>query len=224
MLLITQNLKRCSRLQNVIWMLLLLQICSLYGQELNRPLRVIIDPGHGGMDSGAIGVNGIQEKDVVLNLALALKHLNDTLGHPLDLFSTRTSDTLISLSGRSKLALALEADIFLSLHCNHSSNPKARGVEVYVYDKPNSNTDAATWLAFQIQERFNKRLGFKSRGVKFANFQVLRETSRQMLSILVELGFLSNSVEIRYFLKVKNTEQMAKQILLYLLRTFYFNS
>ncbi len=199
MLLITQNARLRKKLQNVIWMLLLLQISTIYGQELNRPLRVVIDPGHGGMDSGAIGVNGIQEKEVVLNLALALQHLNATLGHPLDLFFTRSSDTLISLSDRSKLAQALEADIFLSLHCNHSSNPNARGVEVFVYEKTNGNTDAATWLAFQIQERFNKRLGFKSRGVKFSNFQVLRGTSGQMPALLFELGFLSNVDECNYF-------------------------
>ncbi|MFD2825767.1 N-acetylmuramoyl-L-alanine amidase [Leeuwenhoekiella polynyae] len=217
MLLITQNARLRKKLQNVIWMLLL-QISLIFGQELNRPLRVLIDPGHGGMDSGAVGVTGIQEKEVVLNLALALQHLNATLGHPLDLFFTRSSDTLISLSDRSKLARSLQADVFLSLHCNHSDNPKARGVEVYVYDKPNSNTEPATWLAFQIQEDFYKKLGFKSRGVKFDNFQVLRETSGLMPSLLLELGFMSNRDENMYFLLTEFLSSVAILILECLLK------
>ena len=214
MLLITQNARLRKKLQNVIWMILLLQISLICGQELNRPLRVVIDPGHGGMDSGAIGIDGIKEKDVVLNLALAIQNLNTRFQHPLDLYLTRSSDTLISLLDRSKLAKALDADLFMSLHCNHSDNPKARGVEVYVYEKQNSNTDAATWLAYQLQERFNKGLGFKSRGVRFADFHVLRESSNEIPAVLVEMGFLSNFKEAVYFRKHSNITNVSLSILL----------
>ncbi|HAI41082.1 MAG TPA: N-acetylmuramoyl-L-alanine amidase, partial [Maribacter sp.] len=76
-----------------------------------------------GKDAGAIGINGIQEKDVVLSIANAILKLNNDLEKPLDIYLTRYKDTLISLSDRTKLAKALKADLFVSLHCNHSDNP-----------------------------------------------------------------------------------------------------
>ncbi|HAI41081.1 MAG TPA: N-acetylmuramoyl-L-alanine amidase, partial [Maribacter sp.] len=73
-------------------------------------------------------------------------------------------------------------------HCNHSDNPDARGIEVYVAKAMSKYSDNATWLAFQLRDDLNKNLGFESRGVKFANFQVLRETVEYCASILLELG------------------------------------
>ena len=65
---------------------------------------IIIDVGHGGKDAGAIGVNGIKEKDVVMDIATAILRLNNELEKPLDIYLTRYSDTLISLSDRTELA------------------------------------------------------------------------------------------------------------------------
>ena len=111
-----------------------------------------------------------------MNIANAILKLNDVLDTPLDIYLTRYNDTLISLSDRTKLAKALKADLFVSLHCNHSDNPDARGIEVYVANALSKYSDDSTWFAFQVQNALNKGLGFESRGVKFANFQVLRET------------------------------------------------
>jgi len=168
------------------------------GQETSAQKRIIIDVGHGGKDAGAIGINGIQEKDVVLSIANAILKLNNDLEKPLDIYLTRYKDTLISLSDRTKLAKALKADLFVSLHCNHSDNPDARGIEVYVAKAMSKYSDNATWLAFQLRDDLNKNLGFESRGVKFANFQVLRETVEYCASILLELGFMSNEDEARH--------------------------
>ena len=201
-------------LKNVSFMILLLKMCIIFGQETAIQKRILIDVGHGGKDSGAIGINGILEKDVVLNIASAILKLNNKLDKPLDIYLTRYSDTLISLSDRTKLAKALKADLFLSLHCNHSDNPNARGVEVYVTNAESKYSDDSTWFAFQVQAALNKELGYESRGVKFANFQVLRETVDVCTSVLIELGFLSNKDEGNYISNSNNIQLIATAILL----------
>ena len=200
-------------LKNVRFVILLLKMCIIFGQETTAQKRIIIDVGHGGKDAGAIGINGIQEKDVVLSIANAILKLNNDLEKPLDIYLTRYSDTLISLSNRTKLAKALKSDLFVSLHCNHSDNPNARGVEVYVANAISKYSDNATWLAFQLQDDLNKSLGFERRGVKFASFQVLREMTVYCTSVLLELGFLSNLDEAGYFEKPYSCYTLAKIIL-----------
>ncbi|MUU78658.1 N-acetylmuramoyl-L-alanine amidase family protein [Winogradskyella endarachnes] len=201
-------------LKNVSFVFLLLKMCIIFGQETSTQKRIVIDVGHGGKDAGAIGVNGIQEKDVVFNIANAILKLNNESNKPLDIYLTRYTDTLISLSDRTKLAKALNADLFLSLHCNHSDNPNARGIEVYVSEKQSKYLDESTWLAFQFQAAFKKELGFESRGVKFEDFQVLRETVDNCAAVLLELGFLSNGDEANYVLKLKNISTISFAILL----------
>jgi N-acetylmuramoyl-L-alanine amidase len=196
-------------LKNVSFVFLLLKMCFIFGQETSIQKRIVIDVGHGGKDSGAIGINGIQEKDVVLNIALEILSLNENSEPPMDIYLTRYSDTLISLSDRTKLAKALKADLFISLHCNHSENPNARGIEVYVTQTTSQYLMDATWLAFQLQGILSKKLGFESRGVKFANFQVLRETLDYFPAVLLELGFLSNWDESEYYQKQKSIKALA---------------
>ncbi len=186
-------------LKNVSFVFLLLKMCIIFGQETATQKRIVIDVGHGGKDSGAIGVNGIREKDVVMHIAQEILKLNNDLDNRLDIYLTRYNDTLISLADRTKLAKALNVDVFISLHCNHSDNPNARGIEVYVAKAYSQYSKNSTWLAFQFQAAFKKQVGFESRGVKFANFQVLRETVNHCPSVLLELGFLSNWDENHYY-------------------------
>ena len=185
-------------LKNVSFVILLLKMCLIFGQGTAPQKRIVIDVGHGGKDSGAIGINGVPEKDVVLGIALEIIKLNAQLENPLEIYLTRYTDTFISLSDRTKLAKVLRADLFVSLHCNHAENPNARGVEVYVANFTSQYSKDAIWLAFQLQAAFKKKLGLESRGVKFADFQVLRETVDYCPSILLELGFLSNWDEAGY--------------------------
>ncbi|SRX52028.1 N-acetylmuramoyl-L-alanine amidase [Aequorivita sp. CIP111184] len=207
-------------LKNVSFVILLLKMCIIFGQETANQKRIIIDVGHGGKDSGAIGINGIQEKDIVLNVALEILKLNEKSENPMDIYLTRYSDTLISLSDRTKLNKALKTDVFISLHCNHSNNPNARGIEVYVANATSQYSKDATWLAFQLQDAFNKELGFESRGVKFANFQVLRETIDYCPSLLLELGFLSNVDEAVYYQKSELYQSLGLAILESLIKNF----
>ena len=92
--------------------------------------RIVIDAGHGGHDSGTLGPQGIEEKDVVLDVSLRLgKLLKQRLG--ADVIYTRDDDTFIPLETRTAIANKAQADLFISVHANSSSDPSARGVEVY---------------------------------------------------------------------------------------------
>ena len=92
--------------------------------------RIVIDAGHGGHDSGTLGPGGIEEKDVVLDVALRLgKLLHDRLG--AEVVYTRADDTFIPLETRTAIANKAQADLFISVHANSSQDPSARGVEVY---------------------------------------------------------------------------------------------
>jgi len=92
--------------------------------------RIVIDAGHGGHDSGTLGYGGIEEKDVVLDVALRLgKLLHERLG--AEIIYTRSDDTFIPLETRTAIANKAQADLFLSIHANSSRDPSARGVETY---------------------------------------------------------------------------------------------
>ena len=92
--------------------------------------RIVIDAGHGGHDSGTLGPSGLEEKDVVLDVALRLgRMLHDRLG--AEVVYTRADDTFIPLETRTAIANKAQADLFISVHANSSADPSARGVEVY---------------------------------------------------------------------------------------------
>jgi N-acetylmuramoyl-L-alanine amidase len=92
--------------------------------------RIVIDAGHGGHDSGTLGYGGIEEKDVVLDVALRLgKLLHERLG--AEIIYTRSDDTFIPLETRTAIANKSQADLFLSIHANSSRDESARGVETY---------------------------------------------------------------------------------------------
>ncbi|PHR10499.1 MAG: N-acetylmuramoyl-L-alanine amidase [Aequorivita sp.] len=184
--------------------------------QLNQTRKqiIVIDPGHGGKDSGAVGINGIQEKEIVLKIAKQIIELNETaFKDKFEIYLTRYKDTLISLGDRTKLAKSLNTDIFISLHCNHSDNPNARGIEVYVSKKQGKYSRKSILLAYDLQKGLKKNLGFESRGVKFGDFQVLRETVNECPPILLEMGFLSNKYEVNFLKIGKNTFSIASKIL-----------
>ncbi len=142
---------------------------SLGDRSLTRALglkigRIVIDAGHGGHDTGTIGPNGLMEKDLVLDVALRLGRLLETrLG--ADVIYTRDDDTFIPLETRTAIANQHQADLFISIHANSSSDPDARGVETY-YLNFTSNPDALEVAArenavsqrsiFQLQDLVKK--------------------------------------------------------------------
>ena len=102
-----------------------------------RPFRVVIDPGHGGHNMGAVGPYGVHEKYVTLIIASKVAELFK--GNPdVVVFFTRKDDSYVSLRDRAEMGNALDADIFLSIHCNAAANPVASGIETF-YVGPGSD-------------------------------------------------------------------------------------
>ena len=105
-----------------------------------QPYRIMIDPGHGGRDPGAVGIGGLKEKTVVLAISKRLgKKLESRL--PVKVFYTRERDVFIPLEERTAQANAVDADLFISIHANASKNPQTQGVETYHL---NNTNDRAT--------------------------------------------------------------------------------
>lgn len=100
--------------------------------ELRRVQTVVVDPGHGGGDPGALGVDGLREKDVNLGIALALATQLRARG--FDVFLTREDDRALTLEERSAIAESVGGDVFVSIHANASRRKAARGIEVYTLD------------------------------------------------------------------------------------------
>lgn len=121
----------------------------------SRGLRkIVLDPGHGGRDPGAIGVRGVAEKDIVLSIAKKLaKKLKRRMG--IKVVLTRQDDSFVHLEDRTAIANAEEADLFVSLHTNASSNPRARGMETYYLD----NTDDEASIRLAARENGTSRRG-----------------------------------------------------------------
>ncbi|HYH01267.1 MAG TPA: N-acetylmuramoyl-L-alanine amidase [Terriglobales bacterium] len=176
---------------------------------------VVLDPGHGGWDLGTVGANGLQEKDLALDVAQRLgKLLEEFLG--AEVLYTRTDDQFVSLETRSKTANDARADLFLSIHANSSSDPMARGVETYFFPieeqaaaagldiSPLGFNDAATRrLAAFVQRDLYRALRredaqIRDRGVKQAPFVLL--TNAQVPAVLTEIAFLSSPADERNLL------------------------
>lgn len=163
-----------------------------------------IDFGHGGSDPGAIG-NGLLEKDVNLNVGLEVVEILEEKG--VEVTTSRTDDIFVSLGDRVKMANAAGADIFVSIHINGHSNTAANGLETFSY--PGSSVGAI--LSKDIHEAVWKTGLFKAnRGLKTANFQVLRQS--KMPAALTELGFISNKDDADIIRKKANQSRMAKAI------------
>ncbi|WP_266069651.1 N-acetylmuramoyl-L-alanine amidase family protein [Salinimicrobium profundisediminis] len=178
-------------------------MCFIFGQGKEHQKRIIVDVGHGGKDPGAIGINGIQEKDVVLAIGIEMIRLNKSIfGDVYDIYLTRYDDSFFTLSERINLAKSLRGDIFISLHCN-SFYSDARGMEIFTFNseskKVDYNTRTSIALGNEIIRESTHSINIANRGMKFANFQVLREMIRFCPAILIEVGFLNNPVEAVHF-------------------------
>jgi N-acetylmuramoyl-L-alanine amidase len=152
--------------------------------------KIVIDPGHGGSDPGAIGVTGLKEK--VVNLAVS-KHLITLLTSAgADVIVTRSGDQSVSNQQRVDLANGSKADLYISIHSNAFSNPESNGTETHYCDK-NGNSTASRYLAQQLQRELVPALGLRDRGVKASSFFVI--TNVEMPAALVELAFMTNPTE-----------------------------
>lgn len=168
--------------------------------------KLCFDYGHGGSDPGAC-YNGRKESVDVLNIGREVAA--EVRRHGVFVDETRTSDATVSLQERSDFENQQSYDFFLSFHRNAFSPEKAAGVEIYTCLKPGAKSRS---LAGRIQTALVD-LGFANRGLKQANYHVLRETKAP--AVLVEMGFIDNTQDNNLFDSKRNEiiKALAKAIL-----------
>jgi N-acetylmuramoyl-L-alanine amidase len=160
---------------------------------------VILDPGHGGHDRGA-AAGFVYEKHLALDTARRVAQL--LAGAGLKVVMTRDSDVFVPLDGRSQTGNGRSNAVFVSIHYNYNRGGSGHGVETYHCH------DAGYALAAYIQAYVAKESGLENRGVKHANFHVIRATTRNP-AVLVECGFVSNRSERSAMLTGVYREQVA---------------
>jgi len=167
---------------------------------------IVIDPGHGGNDPGAIGINNLQEADV--NLAIALETVRILGSLKLRIVLTRNDDRSVSLEERVAIAEQVKATAFVSIHANSAglNRPTINGTETYHFPGSEQGEELAT----NIQNNIVQSLQVVNRGVKTANFFVLRNTS--MPAVLVETGFITGTQDASRLVNSTFQSQMARAI------------
>lgn len=161
-------------------------MCQIYDEE-GMAMKLYLDPGHGGKDSGAQG-NGLQEKDIVLDIALKIRDILNSEYKNIDVKMSRTTDTFISLNQRTSEANAWGADYFLSIHCN-SDDGTADGYEDYIYINISDSSQTGKYRDI-IHKEVVKMNELHDRGEKKADYFVLRESA--MPAMLSENGFIDS--------------------------------
>lgn len=147
---------------------------------------IVLDAGHGGNDTGAIGNNGTYEKTIALKTAAAIKAQIETTGAKV--IMTRTDDSYIGLATRANSTNKHGADAFLSIHFDSTEEPNtASGTSTYYYN--DNDQDFATTLNTQLETS----MPLENHGIKYGDFQVLRENTAPAL--LLELGYINNGYD-----------------------------
>jgi len=167
---------------------------------------VVIDPGHGGIDPGAIGIGGIKESDVVLEVSKIVKKLLSDKG--VEGILTRKNEVDLDLPPRVSFANNIDADIFVSIHANASRGKRRdiNGLETFYY---------RGWRGRLLAKNIQKQImrvspGSPDRGVKQGRFYVIKNT--KMPAVLVEIGFLTGRLDARRLEKSTHRKRIAYAI------------
>ncbi len=194
-----------------------LPLPAYHGAERLKGRTIVVDPGHGGKDTGAqarlvakeagqgadCGDGMVLEKDIVLDIAKRLARALEAEGAKVVM--TRSDDTYISLRERAAIANRIHADVFVSVHCNSCDRPNTlHGTSVY-YDHAHSIP-----LARAVQAELLAALGTEDKGVRNANFAVIRRTKGP--GILVETAFINHADDQRRLLNENFRERAARAI------------
>lgn len=177
--------------------------------SVSHPLRtensivVAIDPGHGGKESGGIGIGGLQEKDITLPVSIRLAQILQQKG--IQVVMTRNSDYFVELQGRVDIAERANADVFVSIHANSTdTHPEIfNGLEIYYYD-------SGINLASKVQNSILTKTQARNRGIRKARFYILRKSS--MPSILIEMGYITSNQDAPKLQTPEYQNRMAEAI------------
>lgn len=175
------------------------------GPVKKRSVVVVIDPGHGGADPGAIGISGLQEKVVVFSVAAQVAQQLRQKG--LSAVLTRSGDQEVDLAPRVAIAERARANIFVSIHANSISLSRTdiSGLESYYYASARGYK-----LARSIHNRILGSTGMQDRGIRQARFYVVRRTS--MPSVLIEIGFVTGAQDAARLSSAAQRTKLAEAI------------
>ncbi|WP_226656685.1 N-acetylmuramoyl-L-alanine amidase [Guptibacillus hwajinpoensis] len=169
--------------------------------KLTSGKTVVLDAGHGGFDSGALGITTL-EKILTLKTTNTIAEKLKNAG--VEVILTREDDTFISLSQRTLISEQYLADAFVSIHFDSTVDPTANGTTTYYYE------DGDMTLATAIHAEIGDDTSLRDRGIRFGNYYVLR--NNQQPSVLLELGFLSNPWEEQLVNKASYQNNITSEI------------
>ena len=176
---------------------------------------IVLDPGHGGTEVGALGkIDGevvVQEKE--LNLAISNRVLEILLEKDYNVIATRTTDTYVGLTTRAEIANSAEAALFVSIHNNSYETSEPQGtLTMYAYDEAKEGASFSGKTAASImQKELVKGTGGRDRGL-MENPQIVVLRKTQMPAVLVECLFMSNEEDLRELLDEERIEKIAIHI------------
>ena len=163
--------------------------------------KIVIDAGHGGSDSGAVG-NNLFEKNLTLEISRKVRDYIESVSN-VKVMMTRDTDVFVSLSGRASYANRQNPDAFISIHINSASSASATGYETFHYPSSTKGRKFAQAVHPKVSKYWRA-----DRGIKTANFAVLRQTNAP--AILLELGFIVNKSDMDILRR--NMDNIAKDI------------
>lgn len=172
---------------------------------------IVIDAGHGGTDGGAPGYDGITyEKDINLNILLQLKRLLDN--EDIKVYYTRVSDDAVYLKQRVQLANMVEADLFISIHCNSNESREPSGTEILYNGNFEYEGFGSLELSQYCLDEITKALGLVNRGLIESSEDVYIIGESKVPIALVEVGFVSNKYDFETLVMEENQIKVAKAI------------
>lgn len=191
-------MKTLSKIVGLVAVIILVMSFSSSNKKI-----IVVDVGHGGKDAGAL-VNGIEEKDIILEIAQRIQILNKNPN--IEIILTRDTDEFLSLSERTTKINELKPDYVISLHANQSVNPNNNGIQIFVSDN-NESFNRSGELAVKLLQKFTN----SNVEIKKGNFYILNNIESP--GALIELGFLSNSEDFQNLTSENGKEKLALSIL-----------
>lgn len=178
----------------------------------SRSPVIVIDASHGGSDQGSLSSNGLSEKNLSLEIAKLIRDKGQSKG--LNVILTRSSDETLSLDERVGYAKKSNADIFVSLHFAYDEHTDSSGIECYVSEE-NLQFAQSQKLGSVLLAGFQDQNNISVNGIKNSPARVLKQNSAP--AVILELGYLSNEGDARFYSDPANQELMAEKIITSLL-------
>ena len=207
-----------EKLLVITFLILALEVSNAQLDNLKKEpiFTVVVDAGHGGHDPGTHDGKGRYEKNINLYVAKFIRYYMKKYAPEIKVVLTREEDVFLPLGRRPLYAKISDANLFVSLHCNHNPNKVSNGAEIYIQNTTREsakfNLKKAVKFGLILEENLEEKLNYRSRGILMKNFQVLRESIDFVPSVLVELGFFSNNAESSYLNSNKGIQGLSLAI------------